>query len=85
MRIYHAIDLEKYLMNDWIKSALNENMTKQETEIRTNKWLVEMDNKRMISADLYGDILKGNIDPETTVLDVGGGGKCSNKDSCGEL
>lgn len=30
-------------------------------EIRTNNWLKTMDNKRMIYADVYGDLLKAQF------------------------
>ncbi len=73
MKTYHHYDLNKYLQNDWVLDMLVESMSEQENNIRTNKWLLEMDNKRMIYADVYGDILKGDISESTSVLDVGGG------------
>lgn len=73
MKIYRKSDLEKYLSNDWILALLKENMTPADEKIRTNQWLLEMDNKRMIYGDLYGDILRGEIDKKTRILDVGGG------------
>jgi len=65
--------LKKYMKNDWIYNLLLKNMTVGEENIKTNKWLIEMDNKRLIYADVYGDILRGETDSELKVLDVGGG------------
>ena len=73
MITYHDEDLRKYLENDWILKILEESMTDDERSIRTNKWLYEMDNKRMIYADVYGDILREKISDNLRVLDVGGG------------
>lgn len=73
MITYHKEDLSRYMQNDWIMSMLTSNMSDEEKSIRTNKWLYEMDNKRMIYADVYGDIIRGNVDKGTRVLDVGGG------------
>ena len=70
---YNIEMLKKYLENDWILKMINETTNQSETDIRTNKWLVEMDNKRMIYASVYGDILENNNDKEKTVLDIGGG------------
>ena len=69
---YNIEMLNKYLKNDWILKLIDENTNQTEADIRTNKWLVEMDNKRMIYADVYGDILEMN-NKEKTVLDIGGG------------
>ena len=55
MITYRKEMLKKYLNNDWILDMLRESMSENEKDIRTNKWLVEMDNKRMIYADVYGD------------------------------
>ena len=71
MITYRRDGLKNYLKNDWIIKVLNENMSDEEKEIRTNKWLSEMDNKRMIYADVYGDILRGE-QRNARVLDVGG-------------
>ena len=65
--------LKDYMKNDWVYDLLLKNMISGEEIIKTNKWLIEMDNKRLIYADVYGDILKGKTDPRLKVLDVGGG------------
>lgn len=72
MKTYTQTDLAEYNQNDWILKMLKENTVQEEVEIRTNKWLREMDNKRMIFADVYGDILLNK--KEVRVLDIGGGG-----------
>mgnify|MGYP001050364617 CR=1 FL=1 len=71
MKTYTQTDLAEYNQNDWILKMLKENTVQEEVEIRTNKWLREMDNKRMIFADVYGDILLNK--KEVRVLDIGGG------------
>lgn len=73
MITYKQSDLDSYLQNDWILKMLIDNMNQEEEQIRTNQWLMEMDNKRMIYADVYGDILKNELDGNLSVLDVGGG------------
>lgn len=70
MKTYYSKDVEMYMENDWIAKMLHDNTSVDEKLIRTDSWLVEMENKRMIYADVYGDLLtKGNY----KVLDVGGG------------
>ena len=71
MRTYTNTDLEEYLKNDWIKDFINHHIDDREREIRTNQWLSNMDNKRLIYADVYGDILREKSSKK--VLDVGGG------------
>ena len=73
MVTYRIKELNKYLENDWICKMLRDNMSEEEKDIRTNKWLYEMNNKRMIYADVYGDILCGILPKTYKVLDVGGG------------
>lgn len=82
MKLYTNHHLQEYLRNDWIldEMQLIENKVGSPlvggVEIRTNSWLKTMDNKRMIYADVYGDLLMAhnNKDSERTkVLDVGGG------------
>ncbi len=70
MKTYTKADLAKYNQNDWILKMLREKTVQEETVIRTNKWLQEMDNKRMIYADVYGDILLN--EKNMRVLDIGG-------------
>lgn len=72
MKIYSQDNLKEYLKNDWILQLLKENMNEHEKLIRTNQWMLEMESKRVIYADVYGDILtaqKENI----SILDIGGG------------
>lgn len=71
MKTYTETDLEEYLKNDWVMALLRQNSNEQEKEIRTNQWLMDMDNKRLIYADVYGDILREKT--SIKVLDVGGG------------
>ena len=72
MKIYQEHDLKEYIKNDWILKLLIENMNEQEKSIRTNQWMLEMENKRAIYADVYGDILI-NKNENMSVLDIGGG------------
>lgn len=71
MIIYDKAMLDNYLQNDWIAMMIENNMVAGEDSIRTNQWLREMDNKRMIYADMYGDLLVKQTGKR--VLDVGGG------------
>lgn len=71
MKTYMKSDLDKYLENDWIMDMIKDCVNEEEKQIRTNQWLMDMDNKRLIYADVYGDILKGKV--EKRILDVGGG------------
>ncbi len=73
MKIYKHDDLERYLENDWILVWLKQNEQEHEKEIRTHQWMMEMENKRAIYADVYGDILRGDMASDKRVLDVGGG------------
>lgn len=78
MKTYQKKDLEMYLQNDWILNLLLEEEREAEKEIRTNVWMSTMENKRMVYADVYGDILNfGGGDEgdkvKWRVLDVGGG------------
>lgn len=73
MKTYQKSDLEIYLQNDWILKRLSEEECETEKEIRTNVWMSTMENKRMVYADVYGDILKNMWEGKKRVLDVGGG------------
>lgn len=72
MKFYKQADLDKYIKNDYILDMLKKYELPDEKNIRTEKWLVEMDNKRLIYADVYGDLLL-NKNKKLKVLDVGGG------------
>ena len=71
MKTYTETDLKEYLENDWIMELIRQNSNEQETQIRTNQWLMNMDNKRLIYADVYGDILQEKT--QWRILEVGGG------------
>lgn len=71
MKTYTEADLKEYLENDWIMELIRQNGNEQEQEIRTNQWLMSMDNKRLIYADVYGDILQEKT--SRRILEVGGG------------
>lgn len=76
MKNYQKSDLENYLQNDWIYQMLSDEECEAEKEIRTNEWMSTMENKRMVYADVYGDILRFEKEEGKTkwrVLDVGGG------------
>lgn len=71
MKTYMKADLERYLENDWIMDMIQDSVTEEEKWIRTSQWLMDMDNKRLIYADVYGDIIRGKTGKK--VLDIGGG------------
>ena len=76
MKTYNNQDLQEYNSNDWIKELLDKQLreNKAEDAVRYNKWLYEMDNKRMIYAEVYGDLLRPqSLSNKQKVLDVGGG------------
>lgn len=73
MKIYKYEDVEKYLENDWILEKIKQNECDEEKEIRTHKWISQMENKRAIYEDVYGDILCADAKSCKKVLDVGGG------------
>lgn len=69
--IYNNNQLQEYLKNDWILAMLKEEENEINKDFRSHVWLTEMDNKRMIYADIYGEYLKNKSN--TRILDVGGG------------
>lgn len=71
MKTFCDDDIKEYMKNDWILELLQKEEKIEEKNIRTNVWLREMENKRMIYAQVYGDILKSKT--KRKVLDVGGG------------
>lgn len=58
MKIYCEDDLHRYMREDWIADMLEKHVMEDEKIVRTQEWLSTMDNKRMIYADMYGDLLK---------------------------
>lgn len=69
--IYNENNLKDYLKNDWILALLKKEEDKWSKNFRSHMWLKEMDNKRMIYASIYGDLLQNKDDKK--ILDVGGG------------
>ena len=63
--------LNNYLAHDWILKLIMEKETIGEETIRTNEWIKDMDNKRLIYSEVYGDLLREKSGKK--VLDVGGG------------
>lgn len=63
--------LNNYLAHDWILKLITEKETIGEETIRTNEWIKDMDNKRLIYSEVYGDLLREKSGKK--VLDVGGG------------
>lgn len=69
--IYGQNHLSHYKDDDWILRMLLKNETQLDLLFRTHIWLKEMENKRMIYGDMYGDFLR--YPSKTRVLDIGGG------------
>ena len=70
MENYTKNDLDLYLKNDWINGLMDQVETEADKKIRTNQWLREIEAKRLIYADIYGDLL---TEGKKKILDVGGG------------
>ena len=51
-------ELEKYKENDWILRLMEENTSPEEEKIRTNMWMENMENKRLIYSIVYGELLR---------------------------
>ncbi len=68
MKFYTKKDLENYLKNDWILKELSK--YPQDDNYLSQKWLLDMPEKRMIYADVYGELLNSE---GKKVLDIGGG------------
>lgn len=66
--IYNEHALSEYLKNDFILKSLKEYPA--DAGFISHKWLVDMPEKRMIYADVYGALIG---DSGKKVLDVGGG------------
>jgi hypothetical protein len=71
MKVFKNTDVENYLQQDWIMKLLQENSQDEDIKVITNEWLMSDINKRMIYAEVYGDILMGK--QHKKVLDTGGG------------
>ena len=70
MKTYTKEALNEYMKNDWIYKLLLDNT--QDNKTRYDEWLFEIEAKRLIYADIYGDILMQSCENKK-VLDVGGG------------
>lgn len=70
MKTYTETDLKKYMENDWIYKLLIDNSKNDAT--RYDEWLYQIEAKRMIYADVYGDLLTSGR-KKKKVLDIGGG------------
>lgn len=65
---YTSKDLDQYLKNDFILEKLRE--YPQDNIFKSQKWLLDIPAKRMIYADVYGDLLKTK---GKKILDIAGG------------
>lgn len=68
MNPYSQTDLDSYLKDDFILTGLKK-FPDDESYV-SHRWLQEMPVKRMIYADVYGDLLRSS---GLRVLDIGGG------------
>jgi len=68
MKIYEKTDLDAYMKEDYILDLLNK--YKDDKGFVSHKWLQDFPPKRMIYADVYGDLLRSS---GKRVLDIGGG------------
>lgn len=72
MIVYDKKMLDNYMKNDWILKLLLEEENQRDVTVRTHQWLKSMENKRLIYADVYGDLLEESSE-RMSVLDIGGG------------
>lgn len=64
-------ELDRYKDNDWILRLMEKNARLEEEKIRTNEWMENMENKRLIYSIVYGEFL--TEETHKKVLDIGGG------------
>jgi hypothetical protein len=70
MRRLGQRDLDAYLADDWIDGLLTECAREDDAALVCQRWLAETPAKRLIFAELYGELLdSGGL----RILDVGGG------------
>jgi cell fate (sporulation/competence/biofilm development) regulator YmcA (YheA/YmcA/DUF963 family) len=67
MKMYTKKDLEEYLKNDFILSELGK--YPEDATCTSHTWLLDLPEKRIIYADVYGDLLKTS---GKKILDIGG-------------
>jgi hypothetical protein len=68
MRSYSQKDLDEYLKNDWVLEEIKKYL--EDNVFASQKWLSDIPAKRMIYADVYGELLKTK---GKKILDVAGG------------
>lgn len=68
MKVYSKKDLKEYLKDDWVLERLKK--YPQDTIFASHQWLLDLSEKRLIYADIYGDLFKSR---GKKILDVGGG------------
>lgn len=72
MKTYNSRDLQDYMNDDWILELLLSKHKRGDFGIRYDEWLYQIEAKRLVYSEVYGDILKAN-GPVKRVVDVGGG------------
>lgn len=72
MKLYGEEELRSYMREDWVADMLEQYVKEDEKKVRTQEWLSTTEGKRMIYADMYGDLLHEE-NKQLRVLDVGGG------------
>ena len=70
MKIYRQDDLDAYSKDDWLMQRMESEASGPDAGYTTHQWLVDSAPKRMIFADVYGDLLESE---GRSVLDIGGG------------
>lgn len=70
MKIYRRDELDSYASSDWLLQRLADEARDDDAGYTTHRWLVESLPKRMIYADVYGDLLDSE---GLRILDIGGG------------
>lgn len=73
MKIYTPEMLVRYLSDDWILRLMRQVEQSTDVSFRVQQWHKDIDAKRMIYADLYGDLVDITADAKRSVLDIGGG------------
>ena len=58
MKLYTREMLTRYMQDDWILRLLHETEEPIDAQFRMQQWHKEIEAKRMIYADLYGDLYR---------------------------